>query len=130
MATENKRTGSTHFYFEAVLAANEKLVLPTPMHTRRNGDFRIAVQAANGTKIQATLAHPGLVASSMVASNRYASTVTGDYPAIADAPAMFRWNVGTTITTDWDIAIVEIPATALLITAPAGGTHIVIHGDF
>lgn len=130
MARENKRQGMTHFYFEAVLGPNEKLVLPTPEHVRRNGTTTFAIQGPAGTKMQATLIHGQTVAASMPPGQRFNSTVLGDYPADANADKAFRWSAGVTLAADWDIATLDQPATALLITAPAGGGQIVIHGDF
>lgn len=131
MAIENKYAPTvTHFYFEATLAAGEKLVLPTATHPRRNGGSQLYIQAAAGTSVKSTLAHPQLLANSLPKAQRWASTVAGDYPATPDVDKMFRWSPGVTIDADWAIALVEEPATCLLITAPAGGTHIVIHGDF
>lgn len=117
-------------FFEAVLAANEVLVLPLQRSASRNGDNRISIQAAAGTKIAGTLAHPDELHAVIPSTQKYASTATGEYPALANCAAQHQWSADLTIAVAFDIVDYDRVVTALRITAPVGGGRVTIYGDY
>lgn len=124
------------FFFEAQLAANEVIVIPVYRAVSGRSDSSIAVMAAAGTKFSFTIEHPSAVAAQMQAYphqgklRAYLSSVQGDYPAVANPDGFARvWNADATITADSIYTHAE-HATALRITAPAGGGFVVLYGDY
>jgi hypothetical protein len=117
------------------LAPNEVLVVPVRRSVSKNGDSTIAIMAKAGTKVSYTIEHQDQLAMAMHAVDPkvlrpYLSSEAGDYPAVANPDGWARvWKTDQDFATD-DIYEHKAHATALRIIAPAGGTWVLLLGDY
>jgi hypothetical protein len=139
MATRVKRpTIGGLVFFEALLGANEVLVLPVNRSVSRSGDSTLSVAATAGTLISYSIEHPDVVATAMrpgggspsAPTQAYISSITGDYPATSSPAAFARlWQSDTTVQANTHVEM-QTQMTAIRITAPAGGGFVIVYGDY